>query len=673
MPGERVGPLGSGAPAGDPDPVSRSTEAGLAMGPVGAASASPGGASATAAPTDTRAPDVHAASIPSRPLSQHQPQPPPLVRTVGTTSTPATTLADLYTRLRPQYTPPIVSVNRGSIVRPAPPNASVQASPVVRPVAAAGAAATSTPPPFIVSNALAAASGLNLARRTTSTPLGPVAGAATPGAAPATRLPPHKDLLSDDAELSAQRARTQARIAQRLAHDHERVLRPDVRTPFRDARDVVDRLLPYHVWQVPDSDLVVAMGGKYIQRSAAATKASPDDAELSYAVPLARKRRALGSTCPVDAKVKGAAHAEERHASKGIKQEPAPLPDEKHPLATPADDVPDTLLALPPFPTREFTASVYAQRTSLARRFSALQTRSNSTHESAPLYGASIEHLERLVYEDEMKSFQDLSAELRRARGELEDLERQRNWRTGVPSSSLSAALGTSREWAPPYTVRRATPQGGSPERDDAQRTFPAVRPYGLDAARSGASLPALSHAALSHLAGLTASGARAPGGAAAAALQPTSDAQVQQSPAPTLTSSLSSSLSAPSIPSQPLPLVVPIAAVPRLTALGINLVPATHLLPALSLASAGQSVAMNPGLTAPRPVVGMQLEPVLLVGITDAPSPLPPGASTVSRQRLHLSVVLSKLRPDQLSGLAALMQTLQTEDERAQDASAKS
>lgn len=123
-------------------------------------------------------------------------------------------------------------------------------------------------------------------------------------------------------------------------------------------------------------------------------------------------------------------------------------------------------------------------------------------------------------------------------------------------------------------------------------------------------------------------------------------------------------SLTKTSIPTQPLPLVVPIACVPRLTALGINLVPAPHLVPALSLASAGQSVAMNAGLTAPRPVIGAQNEPVLLVGITDAPASLPPAANQASRQRLHLSVVLSKLRPDQLSGLANIMQSLQADDE---------
>ena len=97
-----------------------------------------------------------------------------------------------------------------------------------------------------------------------------------------------------------------------------------------------------------------------------------------------------------------------------------------------------------------------------------------------------------------------------------------------------------------------------------------------------------------------------------------------------------------------------------RQTAFGINIVPAPHLVPALSLASAGQSVPISPGLTAPRPLSTPQTDPVLLVGITEGQVPGVPGAT---RQQLHLSVVLSMMRGDQLSGLATLMQALQAED----------
>lgn len=45
------------------------------------------------------------------------------------------------------------------------------------------------------------------------------------------------------------------RFATRLAADHKAVLHPDVETPFVDAQDVVDRLLPYHIFLHPKEDL----------------------------------------------------------------------------------------------------------------------------------------------------------------------------------------------------------------------------------------------------------------------------------------------------------------------------------------------------------------------------------------------------------------------------------
>ena len=45
------------------------------------------------------------------------------------------------------------------------------------------------------------------------------------------------------------------RIASRLAEDHHAALFPDVDEPFADDVDVVQRLLPYHVYQLPREDL----------------------------------------------------------------------------------------------------------------------------------------------------------------------------------------------------------------------------------------------------------------------------------------------------------------------------------------------------------------------------------------------------------------------------------
>ncbi len=49
------------------------------------------------------------------------------------------------------------------------------------------------------------------------------------------------------------------RIASRLAEDHRTALFPDVDEPFVDEVDVVKRLLPYHVFQLPREDLEVLL------------------------------------------------------------------------------------------------------------------------------------------------------------------------------------------------------------------------------------------------------------------------------------------------------------------------------------------------------------------------------------------------------------------------------
>lgn len=49
------------------------------------------------------------------------------------------------------------------------------------------------------------------------------------------------------------------RFAARLALDHSAVLYPDVDSPFSDAIDVVNRLLPYHVYKQPKEDLELLM------------------------------------------------------------------------------------------------------------------------------------------------------------------------------------------------------------------------------------------------------------------------------------------------------------------------------------------------------------------------------------------------------------------------------
>lgn len=56
---------------------------------------------------------------------------------------------------------------------------------------------------------------------------------------------------------------TISRFASCLALDHISALYPNADTPFEDAVDVVNRLLPYHVFQHPNKDLdTIAKGDK---------------------------------------------------------------------------------------------------------------------------------------------------------------------------------------------------------------------------------------------------------------------------------------------------------------------------------------------------------------------------------------------------------------------------
>jgi hypothetical protein len=54
------------------------------------------------------------------------------------------------------------------------------------------------------------------------------------------------------------------RFRERLAQDQAAVIRPDVDSPFVDEVDVINRLLPYHLFQQPKDDLerIVSIKGK---------------------------------------------------------------------------------------------------------------------------------------------------------------------------------------------------------------------------------------------------------------------------------------------------------------------------------------------------------------------------------------------------------------------------
>jgi hypothetical protein len=62
--------------------------------------------------------------------------------------------------------------------------------------------------------------------------------------------------------------------------DHISVLYPDVDTPFVDGVDVMQRLLPYHVFQLPHEDIVT--GAKVKGKGKASDHNSLDDIKGFY-------------------------------------------------------------------------------------------------------------------------------------------------------------------------------------------------------------------------------------------------------------------------------------------------------------------------------------------------------------------------------------------------------
>lgn len=84
------------------------------------------------------------------------------------------------------------------------------------------------------------------------------------------------------------------RIAARLAEDQRAALSPDVDSPFTDQVDVVNRLLPFHVFQQPREDLYALLQGGVLSSRKGKRKATEQDLlreEIAGMYPTAYSRR----------------------------------------------------------------------------------------------------------------------------------------------------------------------------------------------------------------------------------------------------------------------------------------------------------------------------------------------------------------------------------------------
>ncbi|EGN99881.1 hypothetical protein SERLA73DRAFT_106745 [Serpula lacrymans var. lacrymans S7.3] len=89
---------------------------------------------------------------------------------------------------------------------------------------------------------------------------------------------------------------TAGRFATCLEADHISVLYPDVDSPFVDAADVVDRLLPYHILQQPKDDLVAILrNGKRKGKEKATSDLRDRITETRLSLDFLKRRQALES------------------------------------------------------------------------------------------------------------------------------------------------------------------------------------------------------------------------------------------------------------------------------------------------------------------------------------------------------------------------------------------
>lgn len=218
-----------------------------------------------------------------------------------------------------------------------------------------------------------------------------------------------------------------------LQSDHKAILRPDL-SAFIDARDVLRRLLPYHVWNIPHHDLLKALDLK-------------EDPVLSQ-VRLRKRRRmahlnarktlALSTTDAPDGSTQASETSVQvgsqidNHDNVGLNELGLP---------TPLPEVPQSA-----FPSLDFTESVFARRNALALRFRKTLTALDTTHKRAPNTSLALEHLERLAYSDDREQVLAQIEELKALKAELETLEEKRQIDVAESSARISLSFGITDE-----------------------------------------------------------------------------------------------------------------------------------------------------------------------------------------------------------------------------------
>ncbi|KZP34615.1 hypothetical protein FIBSPDRAFT_1035611 [Athelia psychrophila] len=117
------------------------------------------------------------------------------------------------------------------------------------------------------------------------TPIQPVASTSAP-----KKVYKKKFRATEDEEISRN---TALRFASSIALDQLSALYPNVDAPFEDAVDVVNRLLPYHIFQQPKTDLDAIIAGGQGKGKAKASDVEMENQETKFALECMKRRRDL--------------------------------------------------------------------------------------------------------------------------------------------------------------------------------------------------------------------------------------------------------------------------------------------------------------------------------------------------------------------------------------------
>ncbi|PWN22714.1 hypothetical protein BCV69DRAFT_280318 [Microstroma glucosiphilum] len=504
-----------------------------------------------------------------------------------------------------------------------------------------------------------------------------------------------------------------------LIRDQEAVLNPDYRTPFRDARDVVARLLPYHVWQVPQDVIDLAKGlnqrtqGKGKQKAIENSARDGADQASGLESPALRKRKRSGTRS--DGWMSDITRVP-RMEKAG--QSSMAAFDRIEGLDFPR--LQDIEAIIPRFESIRSAVRRVRHRVTGGEKATSPDP-ADELAEPAPAYFSKEAHLQllRLSCAEDQSELDETLEKLRQARTDLlteygqqwlAELDQiapglnppaQSSTASPAPPSAKQAASSpvAAKESSSGMQSWPTTNRGASPERPSKRATSPNNKRQGMSPATPAGG-----------------PGSRGPYRKKVPPAQQQqqqqqeeqqehkqppppiskSTQQQQQTPAtpsggvhaPPRTSQGPASVAAAAVPAParapppppplqpPIRIILPLSLIGKLTSVGIAPLPAPHLQPAIEAhkrraAAAAASGSAVPTLgdsskaeagewtTAPCEPDPNQTEAAILLGITEAEAP---GGKGEWHQLVHLSLVLGRLDSNQLTALAEVVAMVQTQ-----------